>query len=193
MSVDDLVKLECGGPATIRALASRLQRHGPAEGQPEWLVSAIWLCTDNADYLATSSTKVLSDGYIARPLAVHRVDEFLRQVRNELPDIEARLVARTGDAQLPELARPLRPTTLQECPGPALSTSVLIRVSERASSIHRVACGLLFRFDGGRSLLVGTDLGTAAMVLSDDDELIGRYASDCEALAAEEYVSRYAP
>lgn len=190
MSGDDLVKLECV-PDSIRSLAARLQRYGPAGGEPDWLVSAIWLCTATTDCLATSSTKVLPDGYIARPLALHRVDDFLRQIRSEVPDIAARLAARTSDVQLPEPARPRPPDSLDECPAP-VSTSVLIRVSERESSVHRVACGLLFAFDGRASLLVGTDIGTPAMVLSEDRALIDRYVGGCEVLPADEYVRRYA-
>src|SRR4051812_728802 len=165
----------------MRALAA-LRRYGTHGGKPEWLVPAIWLCTATAEYIATSSTKVLADGYIARPLAIHRVDDFLRQVRSELPDISSRLVARRSDASLPEPARPRPPNSLHDSPGIAASLSVLIRVSERSSEVHRVASALLFAFDEGGSLLVGSDIGTAAMVLSEDREMIERYAGGCEAL-----------
>ena len=180
--------MDCG-PETIGKLAAQLDCFGPVEGEPEWLVSAVWLCAGDADYLASSSTKVLSDGYIARPLSIHRVDDFVRQLRSELPDVAARLVGRTSDAQLPGPARPRPPADLRRCRDGPSSTDVLIRVAERASTVHRVACGLVFGFDAHR-LLVGTDVGTLAMVLSEDPALIDRYLSTCEALSAVDYLSR---
>jgi hypothetical protein len=189
VGVGEFVKLECR-PETIRALAEHLERFGAVTGNPEWLVSAVWLCTPDAEYLATSSTRVLSDGYIARPLTIDRTDDFVRHLRSDLPDVASRLVARTGDADLPEPA-PLRPpASLEQCPRPILSTSVLIRVAARAATEHRVACGLLINFEAGR-LLVGTDVGTLAMVLSDDDELIDRYLAACELLAVGDYLDLY--
>ncbi len=159
-------------------------------GDPEWLVSAVWLCTSDGEYLATSSTRILSDGYIARPLAIDRTDDFVRHLRSDLPDVASRLIARTGDADLPEPARPPEPALLEHCPHPPLSASVLIRVAAREATEHRVACGLLINFEG-RRLLVGTDVGTLAMVLSDDDDLIDRYLAGCELLAAADYLDRY--
>lgn len=186
----DVVKLQCRHE-TIGALASKLTQFGPIGGEPEWLVSAVWLSAGDADYLATSSTKVLSDGYIARPLAIDRVDDLVRQLRIELPDISARLVARGSGLELPEPQRPERPKELQaRVPGP-YATRVLMRVAARAASTHEVACGLLFDFQAGR-LLIGTDLATPAMVLSDDDHLIDRYVATCQSLSADDYLARYA-
>jgi hypothetical protein len=189
VSAGEFVKLECR-PDTIRSLAQHLRRFGAVGADPEWLVSAVWLCTSDAEYLATSSTRVLSDGYIARPLTIDRTDDFVRHLRSDLPDVASRLVARTGDARLPEPARPRPPASLERCPGPPRSTSVLIRVAERAATEHRVACGLLLNFEAQR-LLVGTDVGTLAMVLSDDDHLIDRYLAGCEILACLDYLDRY--
>ena len=189
MGEGEFVKLECR-PETIRALAEQLERIGAVMGDPEWLVSAVWLSTADAEYLATSSTKVLSDGYIARPLTIDRTDDFVRQLRSDLPDVASRLVARSGDADLPEPARPRPPASLERCPGPPLSTLILIRVAARATIEHRVACGLLLNFEK-RRLLVGTDVGTLAMVLSDDNDLIDRYLASCEVLAAKDYIDRY--
>ena len=190
MSADDLVKLECRSE-TLVALASGLERFGPVAGEPDWLVSAMWLCTANTDYLATSSTQVLGDGYIARPLVIDRADEFLRQLKGELPDISGRLIARQSGLQLPEAERPVPPSDLRRCASSQHSTDVLVRVSERASAVHRVACALLFGFDDGTSLLVGTDIGTLAMVESDDRSLIDRYVASCEVVTADDYVRRY--
>ncbi len=189
MGVGEFVKLECR-PETIRAIAEHLGRFGAVMGDPEWLVSAVWLCTSDAEYLATSSTRILSDGYIARPLTIDRTDDFVRHLRSEWPDVASRLVARTGDADLPEPECPLPPALLEDCPHPPLAASVLIRLAERAASEHRVACGLLITFEE-RRLLVGTDVGTLAMVLSDDDNLIDRYLERCELLAAADYLDRY--
>ena len=190
MSADDLVKLECR-TETLIALASGLERFGPVTCDPDWLVSAMWLCTASADYLATSSTQVLADGYIARPLVVDRADEFLRQLKGDLPDISGRLIARQSGLQLPEAERPMPPSDLRPSPSSRHSTDVVVRVSERASAVHRVACALLFGFDDGSSLLVGTDIATLAMVVSDDRSLIDRYAEDCEVMSADAYVRRY--
>jgi hypothetical protein len=184
----EFVKLECQ-PSIIRAIARDLERFGAVSGEPEWLVSGVWLCTPGADYLATSSTLVLADGYIARPLTIHRADDFTRQLRSDLPDIQSRLVARTGSCNLPEPARARPHEALERCPSPPLRTAVLIRIAPRAQSEHRVACGLLLTFEGKR-LLVGTDVGTLAMVLSEDEELIERYLADCEALSTSEYLER---
>ena len=183
------MRLECR-PEAIGALAAHLTDFGAIEGQPEWLVSAVWLRADNADYLATPSTKVLSDGYIARPLTIDRADDFVRRLRSELPDIAARLVARNGDLRLPEPARPETPSELERSPGSPIATSVLIRVAERAAAEHRIACGLLFSFES-QHVLVGTDPATLAMVLSSDGELIDRYVAACEVLSADDYLERY--
>jgi hypothetical protein len=189
VGAQDLVTLECD-PETVRALAARLERYGPLNGEPQWLVSAVWLCTATTDYLATSSTKVLPDGYIARPLAIDRSDDFLRQMRDEVPDIAARLMARTSDIRLPEPARPEPSGDLHRCPSAPCSTSVLVRMARCRSIVHPVACALRFDFEGGRSVLVGTDPSTPAMVLSEDRKLIDRFASACESLSAEDYLSR---
>jgi hypothetical protein len=186
VGVGEFVKLECR-PETIGALAAHLSNFGPLEGPAEWLVSAVWLRADNADYLATPSTTVLSDGYIARQLTIDRTDDFVRQLRTDLPDIGARLVARSSDLGLPEPARPKPPSDLDQSPGPPLATSVLIRVAARASTEHRIACGLLFSF-GAQRVLVGTDPSTLAMVLSRDDQVIDRYVTACEKLPADEYL-----
>ena len=186
----DLVRLDCRAEA-IGALSSGLERYGPVGGEPAWLVSAVWLGASNGDYIATSSTRVQLDGYIARPLAIHRTDDFLRQMRTEPPDIAARLMARTSDVKLPEPARPEPPRALERCPGPPSSTLVLIRQTQSRSILHRVACGLLFAFEDERSVLVGTDGDTAAMVLSEDPSLIDRYVAECEPLTVAEYLSRH--
>ena len=177
-------------PETICALARQLERFGAAPGDPDWLVSAVWLCTPDADYLATPSTTVLFDGYIARPLAIDRADDFVRQLKGDLPDIAARLIARSSDLKLPEAGRPQPPAALQQCSAPPRSTSVLVHVASRAAGQHRIACGLLFGFED-RRLLVGSDMNMLAMVLSEDDELIDRYLARCEAIDAKEYLDRF--
>lgn len=190
MSADDVVKLECRAE-TIQALAAGLERFGPVYADAEWLVSAVWLCTSTADYLASSATKVLADGYIARPLVIDRADEFLRQLKADLPDISGRLTARQSGLQLPEPERPIPPPDLQPSPRADYSTDVLVRRSERASAVHRVACALLFGFDEGTPLLIGTDPATLAMVISTDRPLIDRYVTGCEVLAADDYLRLY--
>jgi hypothetical protein len=190
VSEGEFVKLECG-PETIRALAGKLDRFGALEAAPGLFVSAVWLCAGRADFLASSSTKVLPDGYIARPLAIHRADEFQQQLESELADISGRLVALQAGEQLPEPRMPVRPSTLQSFGGGRFSTRIVIRLCRRGSATHRVACGLMFEFETGK-LLVGTDIGTLAMVVSDDEALVDRYVASCETLAATEYLSSYA-
>lgn len=189
MGARDIVRLDCR-PEAIEALAAELERFGAFEGEPEWLVPAVWLSTSTSDYVASSSTRVLSDGYIARPLVIQREDDFVRKLRSDLPDISGRLIARQNGLQLPEPIAPTAPAGLQRRPEGDYSTRILIRVSARAVT-HRVACALLFDFASG-PLLVGTDPGMLAMVLSNDPALIDRYAGACEALSAADYLDRYA-
>jgi hypothetical protein len=185
----DIVRLDCR-PEAIEALAGGLERFGALEGEPQWLVSAVWLSTATSDYIATSSTRVLQDGYIARPLVIDRTEDFISKLRSDLPDIAGRLIARQNGLRLPEPITPAAPTGLQCRPEGDYSTRILIRVSARVTT-HRVACALLFEFASGR-LLVGTDPGMLAMVVSSDPALIDRYASACEALSPEDYLDRYA-
>lgn len=169
------------------ALASGLSRWGRAEAEPGWLVSGVWLCTREADFLATSFTNVLADGYVARTLNIHRAEELTSAVEEDLPDIEKRLRARGSNGVLPADHCDFRaPETLQPWDPCPYSTDVLVRVAERSLTTHRVPCGLLFEADG-RRLLVGTDTSTLAMVVSEDDDLIRRYSSACEKIAANEF------
>lgn len=188
MGVTDHVKLECR-PEAISALAAGLQGFTPIGADPQWLISAVWLAGD-ADYLATPSTKVQPDGYIARPLAIQRVDEFTDRLAADLPDISSRLVARQSGVRLPDAEHPRRPA-LSSVPAGEYSMAVLIRICVRSATTHRVACGLLFTFHGGR-LLVGTDVGTLAMVLSQDEALIDGYLAACETIPSKDYIDRLA-
>jgi hypothetical protein len=64
---------------------------------------------------------------------------------------------------------------------------VLVRVTRRASSTHRIACGLLFTGADGGALLVGSDPSTLALVMCDEGEMIERYQLDCVALTLSAY------
>ena len=68
--------------------------------------------------------------------------------------------------------------------------SVLMRASRCERGTNRVACALLFRTEADQTLLVGTDVSTLAMVLSEDEELIGLYRKDCEELSLPDYLAR---
>jgi hypothetical protein len=184
----DLVTLRCS-EETLRALARGLTRFGPAKGAPDWLVSGVWLCTDKVSYIATASVDVLRDGYVARPLRIDPADEFGANVEAELPDISARLVAQGNGFELPEVGQSLSPPqSLRDWPRDDCSAAVLIRVSIGASHVHRTACALLFGSDRGRSLLVGTDPATMAMVVSEDEAMIERYRAACEVLPVSDYL-----
>jgi hypothetical protein len=184
VGVNDLVRLECR-PDTIGALAAELTGFGPIEGEPQWLVSGVWLRAGTSDYLATPSTKVQFDGYIARPLAIDRADDFAARLKGDLPDIASRLVARHSRTRLPDPELPVRPP-LSTVPA-GYSMSVLIRVAARAAASHRVACALLFDWDASR-LLVGTDISTLAMVFSQDEALIERYLAGCDSVPYKQYL-----
>jgi hypothetical protein len=187
VGASDLVGLDCRA-GTLVALQSGLEQFGRIEAA-DWLTSAVWLKASDCDFLATSVTRVLSDGYIGRPLSIARADDFARQLRSELPDISTRLTARQNGLELPEPARPAPPAILERPPACGYTLQVLIRMAERASCSHRIACALRFDFEDGRFLLVGTDVGTLAMVLSDDPGIVGRYSAACDAIPAKEYLA----
>lgn len=186
MTHGDLIPLQCSREV-LATIASGLSRFGRAEGEPDWLVSGVWLCTANGDVLATSFTDVLADGYVARTLNIHSPEALSGAVSAARPDIEGRLRGRGSRILLPAAASFCAPKGLQDWEGYPYSTTVLVRVSERLLTTHRVACGLLFQSAVGRMLLVGTDSSTMAMVLSEDEELIGRYRSSCEEIPAADF------
>ena len=155
------------------------------------LFSAVWLRTGNAEYLATTSTRVLSDGFIARPLNVERTSDFVTTLSSELPDISARLVARGSGVQLPEATDPSPPSPVRRWDTSSYSTDVLITSASRPTTKHHVACGLLLE-SRDRRLLVATDPATPSMVLSEDPELIARYVAQCERIAVKDYLETLA-
>jgi hypothetical protein len=185
----ELVALKCRRQ-TLEALASGLIGYGNAAGAPDWLVSGVWLDAAQARYLATASVEVLSDGFVARPLSIATPDELVRHIDAELPNVGDRLLARGNGMDLPRAEVPPMPQTLTRWPAGPYQTQVLVRVSRRATSTHQVACALLFAGERKASILVGTDVSTLAMVLSDDPELIALYRKDCEALTPAEYLDR---
>lgn len=187
--VGGVVKLVCAGDA-LGDLASALESYGAVEGEPDWLISAVWLRSAGGEYLATTSTKVLSDGFIARPLVIERTEEFVAKLKCELPDISARLQARQSRIELPGAERPSSPEAAREWQKGPYSTSVLIRPAASGVMIHHVSCGLLLEQEGER-LLIGTDPATPSMVLSRDSDLIDRYASACTCVSAQDYLSAY--
>jgi hypothetical protein len=183
------VHLDCAAE-TLVAVESRLRRFGPAGGAPQWLVSGVWLCTDEADYIATASAEVLDSGFVAWPLSIHRPADLVRQIQSELPNVSARLIGRNGNFDLSVgQEAPDPPPSLAQWPCPTYSAHVLVRVSQRQSITNRVACALLMKCPSAM-LLVGTDPSMLAMVLSEDPTLIERYRADCEALTPAEYLSR---
>jgi len=183
----DLVPLKCSRE-TLAEIAAGLCRFGPAGGEPDWLVSGVWLCTRDADFLATSFTNVLDDGYVARTLNIHRPDELASEVEADLDDIEDRLRGRGNNSSLPRPSGDFGPPkSLKGWNTPTLSVSVLVRVANRLLTTHRVPCALLFEGEDGHVLLVGTDTASLAMVVSEDAALIRRYREACEAIDASEF------
>lgn len=188
VSEGEYVPLKCCSDV-LMALATGLTRFGPAEGAPDWLVCGIWLCTAETDFLATARAEVLSDGYLARPLTICSRDELLAAVEADLPDIEGRLMGRGCNLVLPGTSSDFAaPSSLRDWPAGDYSTRVLMRISQRASETHKVACGLLFEAESGQRLLAGTDVSSLAMVLSEDPELIDRYRKCCEEMSRDEFL-----
>lgn len=187
MGADNLVPL--GHRAdTLVALSAGLTRFGPAAGAPEWLVSAVWLCTADEAFLATATVEILSDGHVALPLNIDRPTDLAAQVEADLPDIQARLIGRGSDLGLPGAGGMLTaPADLRSWPAGPYVTSVMVRPAKRALVTSRIACALLFASEAGSALLVGTDISSLAMVLSDDVALIDRYRRSCEELTLAEY------
>lgn len=187
MGGGEFVKLRCL-PGTLEGLARALTRFGAAPGLPDWLVSGVWLCSDEAQYLATATVEVLPDGFVARSLCITAPDDFSDHLHAELPDLSARLRSRGHGSGLPPVDPPSAPASLKTWPFRTYSMVVLVRASERERGINRIACGLLFRARQ-HMLLVGTDPTTLAMVLSEDEELIERYGRGCEELLLEDYLA----
>jgi hypothetical protein len=185
----EFIPLKCGDD-TLAALAAKLTGFAPAEGAPEWLVSGVWLCTNDEQFLATGSVEVLSDGYLARPLNIDRPADVAAQIEAELPDIEGRLMGHGSRLELPTAVTPRAPESVNPWSTGGYSMSVLARVARRASIVSRVACALLFAPEEGAALLVGTDVSTLAIVLSQDRPLVDRYRHDCEELSLAEYRTR---
>jgi hypothetical protein len=185
-----LVPLKCRAE-TLKLLSTGLTRFGPVPGEPQWLVSGVWLCCAAENYLATASTEVLANGIVARPLQVEPIDELVRQIATELPDMAARLVSRHSAVELPTADRTVSPPdALAAWPPYPYSTSVVFRISERQAQVEQVACALVFTSSAGSLLLVGTDPSSLAMVLSDEKLIIDRYCAACETVSLEEYLLR---
>ena len=174
---------------TLWTIAEGLTHFGPTGGVPDWLVSGVWLCAGGEQYIVTASVEVLPDGYVARSMIIRSPGDFVAQIASDLPDVSARLLGRGSTIDLGEiLARPVAPQSLTPWSPGSSSAAVLVRVAQRASTINQVACALLFIGDNGRSLLVGADPMTLALVLSEDPVLIDDYRSGCESLTVIEYL-----
>jgi hypothetical protein len=184
----ELVRLDCA-PEALNALAGELMSFGPTEGAPDWLVSAVWLQAGSTPYLAAASVEVLPNGFVARRLSIATRGDLLRHLDAELPNVSAHLLARGSAMDLPPADPPPLPQTLRPWPAGPYSTHVLVRFTQRPSGSNQVACALLFTSEAGQALLVGTDVSSLAMVLSEDAQLISRYREPCEALTPAEYLA----
>jgi hypothetical protein len=189
--VGDDVAIESGA-GSLLALAEGLTQFGPLGGEPEWLVSGIWLCAGLSQFILTATVDVLSDGFVARVLNICTPDELVAQIQGHLPDVSGRLVTRGSAISLadaiPRLSAPARLTRWP--PGP-YRMSVVVRTSQRASSPHRVACALHFVGERNNQLLVGTDITSIAMVMTQEPSLIASYMKGCEAYAPADYLERF--
>jgi hypothetical protein len=188
VGIGDYVRLNCE-PQTLEALASGLTHYGPSAGAPEWLVSAVWLYTPTARFIATATIAVLPDGFVARGLGICRPEDFTKQLKGELPDVAARVTARGNGMTLPSAEEPPPPDQLKTWSTTDYETHILIRASRRATGQNHVACALLFTDRDGTSLLLGSDPSTLALVLSDDPALIERYRNECAVFTLAEYLA----
>ena len=187
MRAHDLVPLGCRAD-TLAALSTGLTRFGPAAGAPDWLVSAVWLCTPDEAFVATATVEILSDGYVARPLNLDRPTDLTAQVKADLPDIQGRLIARGSDLGLTSAGGVFAaPPDLMSWPAGPYAMSIMVLLAKRALVTSRIACALLFASEAGSALLVGTDVTSLAMVLSEDAGLIDRYRRSCDELTLTEY------
>jgi hypothetical protein len=184
----EFVRLKCQ-PGTLEALAARLTAFGATNGAPDWLVSGVWLCTEDTQYLATASVTVLKDGFVARSLCIVTPEDLSEHLEAELPDIAARLRARGNEINLPDARHLPRPVSLSPWPRRDYAMSVLVRSSRPDAEANRVTCALLFKTERRPRLLIGTDPSMLAMVLSEDDELIERYREGCEELSTSDYLA----
>jgi hypothetical protein len=184
---DDLVPMKC--PADLLdSLATGLTAYACSGGEPEWLLTGVWLACGIVAYLVTPSIEVLEDGLVARPLVIERPEEVRSGIEEALPDIQGRLLARGSNVVLPDqMSLPRPPAELRQWPSGRYRMAIVLRIRETLATQHRVACALLFRSDLGPSLLVGTDRRTLAMTLSDDEQLIDLYMSECEEVSLAEY------
>jgi len=187
VGIGDYIRLNCE-PKTLEALASGLTRYAPTPGAPDWLVSAVWLCTAPDRFVVTANVAVLPDGFVARGLNICRPNEFAEHLEAELPDVAARVAARGNGMILPPAQAPAPPDRLKAWPSADYETSILIRATDRESGRKHVACALLFTSTDGSSLLVGSDPSTLALVFSEDPELIGRYRDECAVLTLAKYL-----
>lgn len=184
----DIVAIDCEA-ATLASLDQGLARFGPVPGEPDWLITGVWLCTDAQSFLATAAAQVLSDGYVARVLTIQPAVAMVHGLKSDLPEVAEHLRNRGSGAKLPEVPAHLpEPQQLTSWTKGSYTSRVLIRQSQRAKSVHQVACGLLFEAEDGASLLVGTDIATLAMVYSSDKALIDRYAEGCLPMTVGEYL-----
>ena len=184
---DDLVPMQC--PAEVLdLLAQGLTGFACSSGAPEWLLTGVWLACGMAAFLASPSIEVLADGFVVRPLVIQKPEAVRSGIEEALPDIQGRLLARGSHVVLPdEVSLPEPPAELERWPSEGYRMTILLRIAESAVLRHRIACALLFRSEAGRSLLVGTDRRTLAMVFSEEELLVDRYLSECEELSLAEY------
>ena len=181
------IPLACDAGA-LDDLSTGLVRFGPAGSEADWLVATVWLCTANANYLASSATEVLADGYVARRLTIQHPAQLAASIELELPEIHDRLLAHGHDLELPPAAVLAPPSSLESWPGGDYAASILMRIAPRPSGHHEVACGLLME-SSCRTLLIGTDPATQALVFSELPATIERFVRDCTALAPSAYLA----
>lgn len=188
MLSDHFIPLRCSLPA-LEAIATSLAGFSLANVGADWLVTSAYLHTGAGLFIASAAIEVLKDGAIVRPMEISTAADLLGDIDEALPDIQRRADARGFAEALPDAPENLPDVgSPQDWSDEHYSTQVVIRNIERHGNLHCVACGILFRGDGDRQLLIGTDLSTIALVVSEDKPLIENYLEDCDTAGLNRYV-----
>jgi hypothetical protein len=154
----------------LEALEGGLRRYGPLGGDDEWLVTALWLCTDSAAFIA------FADG---EGLTVCPAEEYLFRLARDLNATGDSNNACSVPAALPD------PTDLECWPERTCTLSVVSGPS--------VGCGLLFGGAGGARVLVAGRPGSPALLYSDDPVEIARLCQDDDPMPVDAWFARRQP
>lgn len=177
--------------AALEWLSTDFLSFSPAENDFEWLVGGVWLRTKFGVFLATAGVTVLADGQVVRPLELQSSEDMLAQVAAEIPFINDHLQEHASSVMIESPPLQFLPVVLKPWRAETYTMHIVIRnwrCRARARALQS-ASALLFTSGGGARLLVGTDVASLAMVLSEDLTLIEAYLDDCQLMSVADYFS----